>query len=86
VNVQIRLVDGRTFAGTAMDIVSELRDSWADFYDNPAASIEDYVGFIRRQLRGHRALEIDVRGDSEEALADSLLGELQRVGLACQPN
>lgn len=77
--MRIAMGDGRMFQGTALQIVGAMRDAAfapGDF------TVPEYVAWTVSHARSHEEVDLDVQGETDEALAASLVAELIRSGLA----
>jgi hypothetical protein len=77
--MQIVMRDGRLFQGTAIQIVRAMQD-----IAMPAQhlSLAEYIDWVAGNTRRFEEIELEIKGDSDEARAASLVDEMVRVGLA----
>ena len=77
--MRIAMGDGRVFQGTALQIVGAMRDV---AFAPGDVSLAEYVAWPVRHARSHEEVDLDVTGETDDALAASLVAELLRAGLA----
>jgi hypothetical protein len=74
----IRLHDGRTFSGTELQVVRNMRElAFRESQDLPS-----YISWVVEQTLEFEGKALKVVGDTDDELARSLIDELVRVGLA----
>lgn len=78
-SMKILMTDGRTFQGTALQIVRAMQDVAFGLDD---FTVANYVERVVANARERDAVELDVKGETGEELAASLVAEMLRVGLA----
>lgn len=74
----ITLPDGRTFQGSALEIVGAMRA----LCFAPSSSVRDYMDWLVGNTRRWQGLTLGVTGDTDAERAASLVDELLRAGLA----
>ena len=76
--MNIVMRDGRTFEGTALQIVRAMQDQAGGLGGD---SVPQYVRFVVFDALEFEGLELDVQGATDEELAESLVAERVRAGL-----
>ncbi len=77
--MKIEMRDGRVFQGTALQIVKAMQDiafGVGDF------TVPKYVAWVVDNAQRFEGVALAVEGETDEALAASLVGEMLRAGLA----
>jgi len=77
--MNIVMRDGRVFQGTALQIVRAMQDIAFGVEDFTTAK---YVEWVVANARKFEEVELDVKGETDEELAASLVDEMLRAGLA----
>jgi ribosomal protein L7/L12 len=77
--MRIELRDGEKFNGSPMKIVTQMKGSTM-FSD--VKTIREYVDMVLRNAKMVENVELTVKGNTDEELARSLVGELLERGLA----
>ena len=75
---QLEMPDGRSFEGSAVAIVSQMR---ALAFDREP-SLDSYIRWSAETARVHLGVELSTEGESLEALAENFLASVVRAGLA----
>ena len=76
--MKIVMRDGRVFQGTPLQIVQAMR---AIAFTVPDYTIQQYVEWIVENAQRHEDVALHAVGDTDEALATSLIQEMLRTGL-----
>jgi hypothetical protein len=76
--MKIMMRDGRVFQGTALEIVRAMQDI---SFSVDGFTLTQYVESVVTGARKFEEVDLDVNGDSDEALAASLVDEMMRTGL-----
>lgn len=71
--------DGRVLQGTATQIVQTMQSVAFGREEQP---LEEYIGWVADQVTRMMGVSLDVRGDTAEDKARSLVAELIRTGFA----
>lgn len=77
--MRLRMRDGRAFQGTPLQIVKAMQDiafGVGDF------TVPKYVAWVVDNAERFEGVALAVEGETDEALAASLVGEMLRAGLA----
>jgi hypothetical protein len=77
--MRIVMRDGRVFQGTALQIVKAMQDIAFGVDD---FTIPKYIEWVVANARKFEEVELDVKGDTDDELAKSLVTEMVRAGLA----
>lgn len=77
--MQITLQDGRSFQGTASQIVGAMRNIAFHMREAP---IGKYIDWVISNTERFEGIRLNVRGTSEEERAASLLDAMLEAGLA----
>lgn len=77
--MQITLQDGRSFQGTASQIVGAMRDI---AFDMRTAPLDKYIDWVVSNTERFEGIRLDVQGTSDEERAASLLDAMLEAGLA----
>jgi hypothetical protein len=72
-------IDGDKFSGTALDIVTAMKDNSFFAQDQ---TVDDYLNNMPRQVDRLTGQAIRVTGSTLEERAESFIAEIIRVGLA----
>ena len=75
----ITMRDGRVFQGTALQIVKAMQDIAFGVDD---FTVPQYIEWVVANARKFEEVELDVKGETDEELAASLVDEMVRAGLA----
>ncbi len=76
--MKIVMRDGRVFQGTALQIVRAMQDIAFGVQD---FTIPKYVEWVAANARKFEEVELNVKGETDEELAVSLVDEMLRTGL-----
>jgi hypothetical protein len=79
--MKIVMRDGRVFQGTPLQIVKALQDI---AFGAEAFTTPKYVEWVVANARRLDEVEIDVKGETDEELAASLIAEMLRTRLAAK--
>jgi len=77
--MKITMQDGRSFQGTALQIVQSMQSIAFVGRDAPLA---DYIAWVARTAGEFEGVGLDVVGATDEEKAESLVTEMVRKGLA----
>jgi len=78
--LKVTLRDGETFEGrTCLDLVRAMKGATM-FSD--VRTIPEYLDMVLRNAKDFEDIELRIRGCTDEGKAESLVSELQRMGLA----
>lgn len=77
--MRIELRDGEKLSGSPLKIVTRMKGAGL-FSD--VQTIRDYVDMVLRNAKMMENIELNVKGNTDEELARSLIGELLERGLA----
>lgn len=77
--MQIKLRDGEIFSGSSLEIATQMKSS-SMFTD--ALTIREYVATVIRNTKKIENLKLNVNGNTDEELAQSLVREIIKCGLA----
>jgi hypothetical protein len=77
--MKIEMRDGRVFQGTALQIVRAMQDIAFGVQD---FTVPKYVEWVVANARKSDAVELNVKGDTEEETAASLVAEMLRTALS----
>ncbi|WP_394845214.1 hypothetical protein LZC95_50330 [Pendulispora brunnea] len=78
-DLKIELQDGRTFAGTPLDVVRAMQRL---AFGVDGLTVHEYVAWVVKNTRRIEGLELDVQGASAEEISASLIREMLLAGLA----
>ncbi len=76
--MKIVMRDGRVFQGTALQIVRAMQDIAFGVQD---FTIPKYVEWVAANARKFEEVELNVKGETDEELAVSIVDEMLRTGL-----
>ncbi len=76
--MKIVMRDGRVFQGTALQIVKAMQDIAFGVED---FTVPKYIEWVMANARKFEEVELDVKGETDEELAASLVAEMLRTGL-----
>ena len=77
--MRIELRDGEKLSGSPLKIVTQMKGAGL-FSD--VRTIRDYVDMVLRNAKMMEGIELNVKGNTDDELARSLVGELIAHGLA----
>lgn len=77
--MKITMRDGRVFQGTALQIVRAMQDI---AFDASHFTTAEYVRWVVDNAQRFEEVALDVTGEADDELAESLVGEMVRAGLA----
>ncbi len=77
-SMKIVMRDGRVFQGTALQIVKAMQDIAFGVED---FTVPKYIEWVVANARKFEEVELDVKGETDEELAASLVAEMLRTGL-----
>lgn len=77
--MRIVMRDGRVFQGTALQIVKAMQDIAFGVDDFTVAK---YVEWVVANAQRFEGVDLNVQGEQDEELANSLISEMLRTGLA----
>lgn len=77
--MRITMNDGRSFSGTAVQIVQGMQSV---AFDKKSASLSEYMDWVVDNAQRLNEVQLNVTGDTDDARAESLVAELVRAGLA----
>ncbi len=77
--MKIEMRDGRVFQGTALQIVRAMQDIAFGVQD---FTVPKYVEWVVANARNFDAVELNVKGDTEDEMAASLVSEMLRTALS----
>src|SRR5690606_15318110 len=80
-NMKIVMRDGRVFHGTALQIVKAMQDIAFGVED---FTVPKYIEWVIANARKFEEVELDVKGETDEELAASLVAEMLRTGLTAK--
>jgi ribosomal protein S3 len=76
--MKIVMRDGRVFQGIALQIVRAMQDIAFGVED---FTVPKYIEWVVTNARKFEEVELDVKGETDEELAASLVAEMLRTGL-----
>ena len=79
--MKIVMRDGRVFQGTALQIVKAMQDIAFGVED---FTVPKYIEWVVANARKFEEVELDVKGETDEELAASLVAEMLRTGLTAK--
>ena len=79
--MRILMRDGRVFEGTALQIVKAMQDIAFGVED---FTVPKYVAWVVDNARRFEDVELVVKGETDDELAASLVGEMLRTGLCAK--
>ena len=77
--MKIEMRDGRRFEGTPVQIVQAMKSI---AFGVDGKSLSEYIDWVAAQALKFESVELDVRGDDEEAKAAALVRAMLEAGLA----
>jgi len=79
--MKIAMRDGRVFQGTPLQIVRAMQDISFGVDD---FTVPKYITWVVANARKFEEAELDVKGETDEELAASLVREMLRTGLTAK--